>query len=146
MLEDNNMGNNLEQLTKQHEDRVVAYNASVWSHLITINSFVISLYSLLIGIKENIPNFISFYIFPFSLFFALLSITLLLSNFVSSRNAFLLMGEHSRIKDKEKSVQFFKNNINKIKKAHSTVKWYEHMAKWTFIGNFIIIFVIIAWP
>ncbi|MGR3174296.1 MAG: hypothetical protein ACUZ8N_06820 [Candidatus Scalindua sp.] len=128
------------------EDRIVSFNTSIWSHLITINTFSITLYSVLLGIKENIPKFISFYIFPVSLVFALVSIVLLLYNFISYRNSFALMAKHAKIKDKKESGLFFKNHIKELDNCLKKGIWYEQMAQCTFIVNFIIIFIILIWP
>ena len=128
------------------EDRIVSFNKAIWSHLITINTFSITLYAALLGIRENTPKLISYYIFPFSLILSLASISLLLYNFLSYRHSFALTAKHARIKDKKKSDLFFETHKEKLDNYIEKGIWYEQIAHWVFIVNFIIIFIILIWP
>ncbi len=56
------------------------------------------------------------------------------------------MAKHARMKDKKESELFFENHIKELDNCLKKGIWYEQMAQYTFIVNFIIIFIILIWP
>ena len=119
---------------------LISNNFALWSNLITINGIMLGTLSLIVSFTQDIPKWIIYYPFPFSVFLSFLSLIILIYNFYANKTFYIKYLQ--RLDSKIPDYSFnHKTHRKKIYSRYLRMRCVEIMAIFAFILNSCLIFM-----